>query len=908
VLTVPFTAAEATEHDLVGGKGANLGRLVAAGFDVPAGYTVTAETYRRFLDETGLADKITSMIADAGTDLDAGTAAVRELITSTPVPGPLADAIVAGYARLGGPDGGARVAVRSSGIAEDLEASSFAGLHDTHLDVRGFDPVVAAVTRCWASLWTARAVAYRRDRGFADAPIAVVVQTMAAAEVAGVLFTAHPMSGATDETVINASWGLGEAIVGGIATPDLFVVKRGVIVERTLGTKAKEVLPHTGAGAGTYTADVPADRRERFCLTDGQVLELAELGRRVQEHYDGFPQDLEWAFDGERFRLLQARPVTGVEISWDADVSASLPGPPEGPDDLWARSWSDDLWTGMVTPLMFSWRAAANARGQSHGSDSWGFPELGCRRNRFFVYHRGKPYYNLALERDMLTRICPPPLRQTSGGYRLPASWQREAAEAPFSWWRWLWMYLRVNIGHRREGVRWYHHLYADYIDDPDRRREFDGPADAELAALSDADLEAWVRGHCVTESTFYFRLFSGLYIHFRDAAGLLGILVHTAYDGPNTGLMTDLLSGQREVTLTAAENRELWRLAELIRASPPLRHLFDSTPGPEFFSAAATAPGGAEFLTEYAGFLGRHGHRGHADRDIWYVRRAEDPWVDYRSLQTLLSGSGAPDPEVRERAVNDRREAAVEEAAANIAGKRLGRLKARLFRALVGYVHKCLAGRDNERHFVDRSTFAIKRALLEAGRRAVRRGRLAALDDCFYLTMDELFALLDPAAGDGAVRLAAAKVAARRRNCLALVEDGRELPRYIRRGAPVELDPPAEAETGPLLRGAGTSRGTVEGVARVVRSLTDIGRVAHGEILVTNSTDPGWTPVFLVLGGIVLETGGMIAHGALLAREYGFPAVQVEGAMGRIPDGARISVDGDAGTVRLLDAEPEQV
>jgi len=255
------------------------------------------------------------------------------------------------------------------------------------------------------------------------------------------------MSGATDEIVVNASWGLGEAIVGGITTPDLFVFDAATlkVIERTLGSKAVEVVPDAERGVGTVTAEVPAQRRARFCLADAQLKRLGELGRRVQEFYGGFPQDIEWAVAGERFHLLQARPVTGVEISWDAEVTASLPGPPVRPDDLWARSWSDDLWTGMVTPLMFSWRAAANSRGQSHGSDSWGFPELGHRRNRFFVYHQGKPYYNLSLEREMLAKICPPPLRQTSGGYRLPVSWQEEAAKAPFSWWRWAWMYVRIK-------------------------------------------------------------------------------------------------------------------------------------------------------------------------------------------------------------------------------------------------------------------------------------------------------------------------------------------------------------------------------------------------------------------------------------------------------------------------------
>ncbi|HEV7862469.1 MAG TPA: PEP-utilizing enzyme, partial [Acidimicrobiia bacterium] len=232
---------------------------------------------------------------------------------------------------------------------------------------------------------------------------------------------------------------------------------------------------------------------------------------------------------------------------------------------------------------------------------------------------------------------------------------------------------------------------------------------------------------------------------------------------------------------------------------------------------------------------------------------------------------------------------------------KPLGAIKVEIFKVVLDYTHRFLMDRDNERHFVDRSTFTIKRGLLEVNRRLMERGILTDERAFYFLIKEELFDLLD---GRGDLALCEAKIAARSKNFDLLHSKEQIPPLYLQRGRPVVLDAP-EVDTGGGLRGVGTSRGLVTGTARVVKELKDIGRVKNREILVTNSTDPGWTPVFLVISGIVLETGGMLAHGSCLAREYGFPAVQVANAMRRIPDGATITVNGDTGEVTILE-EPD--
>ena len=330
---VRFDDALASQHALVGGKAASLARLLKAGLPIPSGFSLSTAAHRDFM--TGLQAPIASILATAdythAAQLDAQAQAIRALLGRTPVPAGLAGELRVAYAALSagaGSDPGALVAVRSSGTAEDRAEASFAGLHDTVLDVAGDDAVLAAVRRCWASLWNARAIHYRHDQGYArhEAQLAVIIQRTVAAETAGVMFTAHPLNSRTDEFVVNASWGLGEGVVSGILTPAEFVIARGAlrVKARTLGSKEAQIVPNP-ADIGTVRLAVPADQQEKFCLDDGQVIRLAELGRRVMEYYDGLPQDLEWAYAEGEFHLLQARRVTGVEFTREEDINAGVP-------------------------------------------------------------------------------------------------------------------------------------------------------------------------------------------------------------------------------------------------------------------------------------------------------------------------------------------------------------------------------------------------------------------------------------------------------------------------------------------------------------------------------------------------------------------------------------------------------
>jgi pyruvate,water dikinase len=301
-LILPLDDAEATA-ELVGGKGAALARLAAAGLPAPPGFRITTAAYRRFVEANDLQAAIGAAVAALSNDDPASeeraAERIRALIEAGALPTEVGAAIEEAYSALGEPE--LAVAVRSSATAEDLPGASFAGQLETSLNVRGAAAVLAAVRRCWASLWSARALAYRARLGIRSDEVAmgVVVQSMVLADVAGVLFTANPTTGERDELIVNASFGLGEAIVGGAVTPDTYVLDRTSLDLKHVALGAKAAMIAPADGGGTVVQAVPDVRRHEQALSGRSLRELAELGVRIEELFDGIPQDIEWAVAGD---------------------------------------------------------------------------------------------------------------------------------------------------------------------------------------------------------------------------------------------------------------------------------------------------------------------------------------------------------------------------------------------------------------------------------------------------------------------------------------------------------------------------------------------------------------------------------------------------------------------------------
>ncbi|MCR8899856.1 PEP-utilizing enzyme [Gordonia sp. GONU] len=896
---IRFNDPTGTDVGLVGGKGVNLGELANAGFSVPRGFTVSTEAYATVMAASGANDKVFALLE--GLDyqdldkVDRTAAEIRGVIVDIEVPGALAKEIADAYAELGDD---AYVAVRSSGTAEDTVDSSFAGMHDTYLDIRGVDQVLDAVRRCWASMWTARAVSYRQERGFdhRTARLAVVVQTMVQADVSGVMFTANPLNNRTDELVINAAYGLGEAIVSGIINPDEFTVDLATVKvkQANLGDKKLKIVRAPDQASGTVELEVAGEDAKRLSLSDAQVGELAALGRKVMAHYGGLPQDIEWAYVDGEFHLLQARPITAGKFTWPEGFDDWQNGPEEE-DTLWTFKYAEQYWTGGITPLFYSVRARETQVGYDNMNTRAGFQDL--LGQRLYKYKFGTVYWNVDLDEKRLRYVLPK-FARPAGANVVPTDMQQAFFSEPLDVVRWLKAMISFSVSPVYSLSRWKKVIREDYLFNEAAVAKANGLPEEELKLLSDDELNKYQRSLQQYAIDFMDPLWFGAYTAMSMFFALQGALVAKFYTGTNALLGQELISGL-PTTLQNVENRAFFELTNTIRNSKTLSETFAKNEGAAFFAALESSDEGREFLEQYNEFIVEHGHRGHPDRDLIFKRRADDPAVDYEAFKVQLASPAATPPEELETRVRDKRLAAEAEVVENLGQGSMGMLKQQLFSLLQGQIIDFLVLRDDWRHFIDRISYAKRKAFLEVARRCVERGYLNEQDDAFFLGETELFEVLR---GGGQRPLVEAKIAARREDFDVFESRNFTPPTFMRGETPVDDALPSAAPGSGALVGVGTSAGQVEGRVRVLRSMSDIGSLEKGDVLICNATDPGWSPVFGVISGLIIETGGMLAHGACLSREHGIPAVQIVGATQIIPDGVHVRINGTTGVVEVLD------
>ncbi|MGV9306810.1 PEP/pyruvate-binding domain-containing protein [Nonomuraea sp. NPDC003727] len=876
-LALPFADIDAGMLAQVGGKAANLGEMTAAGLPVPPGCCLTTEAYHRVAEGTALKDVIAELATTESADAArlaelAGRA--RALLLEAPVPEEVREAVDDSYARLGDR---VPVAVRSSATAEDLPYASFAGQQDTYLNVVGPEAVRDAVRRCWASLWTDRAVAYRAANGIDHAAVrlAVVLQRMVAAEVAGVMFTANPVTGRRHEAVIDAAPGLGEAVVSGAVNPDRFVVDMagGRITERGIGDKRVSIRPLPGGG--TERADLDGTREA--CLTDRQVRDLAALGRRVEDHY-GAPQDTEWAIDATgALWLTQARPITtlyplpattrqGLRVYFSVNVAQGV-----------MRPFTP---MGMAAFRLISGGATAMA----------GFPPADPLAGAPIAAEAGQRMFldiTAAVRSRMGRAVLPRAL--AFGEARAGVVFAQVAEDprlsvtttSPLPFVR---AALRVA---RRVGA---HRRVALALARPEAAlaytRRLGKALEARLRVDPGATAEQRLdHAERCLRGTFPM-IFSIMPVALLGYAGfgLAGRLSGAKGDQLQAVLRSLPHNPTTEMDL------ELWRLATGIGADPEAAAPFRTLPVGELAARFARGELKAQRLIER--FLARYGQRGVAEIDLGMPRWSDEPAHILGVLANYLrleDGGLAPDEmfargaEEAERAVR----AIVSMAAAK------GRLRGRLAAAGLRRTRMFGGLRELPKYYMVEVLAAVRRSMRVVGEELVAKGVLEAADDVYFLDFREVRQAL---AGGSRAALVAERRAAyeqevRRRHVpRMLLSDGTE---------PEALAVPAVAEEG-ALTGTPASAGTVTGPARVV--LDPVGaHLEPGEILVAPSTDPGWTPLFLTAGGLVMEMGGSMSHGAVVAREYGIPAVVgVAEATHRIVTGQTITVDGSAGVISI--------
>ncbi len=879
----------------VGGKAANLGELASAGLPVPPGFCLTTAAYRHALSAIGLDEVLAALKEVDASRLDQlnGLAArARSLVLDAGIPQRIAEVVRSAYQQLGED---VPVAVRSSATAEDLAFASFAGQQDTFLNVVGADSVLEAVSRCWASLWTDRAVTYRTTNGIDHAAVtlAVVVQEMVDSATAGVMFTANPVTGNRHQTVIDASPGLGEAVVSGAVNPDQYVVdvRRGAMVKRTVGDRQVEIRAIPGGGTERVerstgsSRDQPGDAHPQPCLSDHQVLGLVDLGREVQLHY-GAPQDTEWAIDHEgKIWLTQARPITTLY----PQTTRTPPVP--GEHAFLNFSLAQGL-TRPLTPMgLAGIRLIASSVARTAAFD---VPDP----------RSGPPPYYEAGQRIFfdLTSV----VRSRVGRAIVPRVFDlMEARSAVLI--RGLFDDPRFTVTTRTplKLIRHVAPVAARYRVPETLFRGLLRPASAlERVEKRGSDLRSTLT--VPQRATAHQRIGHVQRILGEEAfATVPQVLPLPALGFAMLGLVKKLLGDQAPYSelqtvirglpnnVTTEMDLALWQLAAEIRKDPDAVASMSGLTAAELTEQYRDGKLPAVAQAGLSSFLGTFGHRAVAEIDLGMPRWSDDPTHILGVVTNYLrlaDGSEAPDQQFA-RAARD----ADEHVARFVARARTkSPLHAAVVRMALDRTRRFAGLRELPKYNLVLGLAVARKQLLLIGNELAAEHRIEHPEDIFFLDLDEAETAL---AGDDLQELVAERRAAygqelRRRHIpRVLMSDGTE----------PEAAPGTSGPQRPgTLSGSPASTGRVTAPARVI--MDPIGaHLEPGEILVAPSTDPGWTPLFLTAGGLVMEMGGPNSHGAVVAREYGIPAVVgVPDATSRIRTGQRVTVDGAAGTVAV--------
>ncbi|WP_329563252.1 phosphoenolpyruvate synthase [Streptomyces uncialis] len=849
-----------TQVAVVGGKGAHLGGLSRIeGIRVPGGFCVTTDAFRRIMAEApsidGQLDRLSRLDPDDREAIRTLSARIRRTIEGIALPDDLAAAITRALARLGEESG---YAVRSSATAEDLPTASLAGQQDTYLNVVGPAAVLQHISRCWASLFTERAVTYRRRNGIDHRTVrmAVVVQRMVLPHAAGILFTADPLTGNRKVATVDAGFGLGEALVSGLVNPDVFKVRDGEIVAKAVAAKQRAV--HARPTGGTEEVAIDPRRQGEPTLTDAQVVRLVELGRRIEAHF-GRPQDIEWCLLDDDFQMVQSRPITTL-----------FPAPETGDQEnhVYVSVGHGQMMTDPMKPLGLSmWQLTAlvpmhTAGGRLFVDVTRRLASPASRAGLLDALGKDDLLIRDALETVLDRDGFVPSLPHADPG-RPPADASVPVETDP-----------AIVAGLIERSQASIAALGRDI-------RTKSGPA------LFDFLLEAFEEHKRILGDPLNFQaIMAGM-----DATRWLNDKLLEWLGEKNAA---DALTLSAPDNVTSEMGLALLDVADVIRPHPEVVALLEGVEDEGFLDELAKLPGGAEARDAIENYLDRYGMRCIGEIDITRPRWRERPST---LVPAILDNVRNFEPGAAERRFeHGRREAQQKEQdlLSRLRALPDGERKADEAKRMIDRVRTFIGYREYPKYGIVSRYFVYKQALLAEAERLVRAGVLAEKEDVFHLTFQEFHDVVRSNQVDDRL-IQERKDAFRSYHALTpprvLTSDGEAVAGVYRRD-----DVPAGA-----LIGVPVSAGTVEGRARVVLDLAKAD-LAAGDILVTACTDPGWTPLFVGIAGLVTEVGGLMTHGAVIAREYGLPAVVgVERATRLIRDGQRIRVHGTDGYVEIL-------
>jgi phosphohistidine swiveling domain-containing protein len=857
--------------ETVGGKGYSLARLQAAGLPVPSGFFVTTAAYREFVAGNDLADAIRSALAGADIErpatLEACSRAIQQRFLAAAIPDDIRQAVSRAYASLPGRD--PAVAVRSSATAEDLPDLSFAGQQDTYLNVRGAGPVLDAVRRCWASLWTARAIGYRIRNGIDQERVllAAVVQELVDAESAGVLFTANPLNGRRDQMLINAAWGLGESIVGGSVTPDSITlerVKKGFRILEAQTADKQTMIVRLGEGTGEQP--VPERKRRAPVLSRRRAAELAALGERVERMY-GAPMDIEWARCNGRFHLLQARPITTLPKREGPPVLWELPDP----KGQYMRTGIVELLPRPLSPL---------------------FATMGIR---YFIEG------NRVMAKDLFgsASVIPANYLLPIGGFAY-----MKVSYTPSELWALLRYMVPNMLGLLRKGVPYWRNVGLPKYQEAIARWE-----GKSLPALTAGELLEGAREVLHGYAVHLGALMASTMGPSAGSEGLFTQIYEKTAKREGDPPASTFLMGFENAPLRAEKN--LYELAMWSKRHEALSAYLSSAPAADIAAASAGArtpdPVSAVDWEEWRRRLEDHLRRfGYSiyNMDFAEPLPMDDPGPIVDTLRRYIRGD-IRSPYERQRELEDARERATASVRTRLRG-----LKRWAFDKVLGWAQSQAPLREDGIAEIGLGYPLLRSLLLELGGRLARGGMISKAGEVFWLEESEL--------ESGAAALDRGEDLPDHKGLT-----GRRIEQWTSRR--VIVPPPALPPTGKFLginveaflaaeessqerntlKGIGTSPGVATAAARVLRGPEDFDQMRPGEVLVASITTPAWTPLFAIASAVVTEIGGPLSHSSIVAREYGIPAVLGTGvATKRIRSGQTVTVDGGKGIVVLGEGE----
>ncbi|HDR7793977.1 TPA: phosphoenolpyruvate synthase [Bacillus luti] len=859
-----FQEIEKTQMSLVGGKGLNLGELSnIQGIQVPEGFCVTTAGYEKAIEQNEAFQTALNQLAilkiEDRDQIGEISKKIRELIMGVEIPSDVEKAVTHYLSRFGDEHA---YAVRSSATAEDLPYASFAGQQDTYLNIIGKEDILQHMKKCWASLFTDRAVIYRMQNGFEHSQISicVVVQRMIFPEASGILFTADPITSNRKVLSIDASFGLGEALVSGFVCADNYKVKEEKIVDKMIATKKIAIYGRTGGG--TETQQIAPNQQEVQTLTEQQILQLARIGRKI-ESYFGCPQDIEWCSVDDTFYIVQSRPITTLY---------PIPEANDEENHVYISVGHQQMMTDAMKPLGLSFfllttRAPMRKAGGRLFVDAT--PRLASPAGREFLINtlgKSDPLIKDALttvvERDDFIKLLPddekslnksmPPVSsqlQIENDRAIVADLIKNS-EASIE-------QLTQNI-QKKSGTA----LFDFILEDIQQLQKILSDPQSIAIIMAGMDASSWINEKMEE------------WLGEKNAA--------------------DKLSQSVQNNITSEMGLALLDVADVIRPYPEVIEYLQHVKDNRFLDEVVKFEGGEKVRDAIHVFLNKYGMRCGGEIDITKTRWSEKPTTIIPMLLNHIrdfeAGASKRNFEEGLQEALKKEEALIERLQHLPDGKQ----KIEETKRMISTIRNCIGYREYPKYVMINRYFIYKQALLKEAEQLMQSGILREIEDIYYMTFEELHEVVRTNKLDY-------EIMKQRKNEYKLYEKLTP-PRIITSDGEIIIgkykreDLPEKA-----IVGLPVSSGVIEGRARVILNMEDAD-LEDGDILVTAFTDPGWTPLFVSIKGLVTEVGGLMTHGAVIAREYGLPAVVgVENATKLIKDGQRIRVHGTEGYIEVL-------